>query len=175
MQDPTFGPLQKVQESIKLEESSNPRPSGMNSSRYPKSKKRCALIVDDDQINLLVVSKYLDSFEMTYQTAVNGKVAIELIESNAKIFKFFDIILMDCDMPVMNGFQATRIIVDMIKKNKIPDVPIVAVTANITTADVETCRSAGMSFYIPKPLHKQPFRDKLESIFNEFESRLEKS
>ncbi len=69
------------------------------------------LIVDDDQINIMVLTKYMESFnDCEFETAFQGKQAVDIVKNNAARGLFFDVILMDCNMPVMDGFQASRII-----------------------------------------------------------------
>lgn len=67
---------------------------------------------------------------------------------------------MDCQMPVMDGFQASKILVDMMKNKLIPKIPIIACTAHAFDEDIEKCRSNGMSLHLAKPVSL----DKLDLI-----------
>ena len=87
--------------------------------------------------------------------AGNGEEAIVEIEKTE-----VDIILMDCQMPVMDGFEATKIIRNA--KSSIRKVPIIAVTANSTTLDRERCIESGMDDYIPKPIDLDELTVKLD-------------
>ena len=81
--------------------------------------------------------------------AINGRVAVSLLEN-----KSFDLILMDLQMPIMNGFEATQYIRKNAGKLKNSDVPIVAVTANAVIGCREECLSVGMDDYVTKPVNK---------------------
>ena len=89
--------------------------------------------------------------------AVNGKVAVEAVGQQP-----FDLILMDCEMPEMNGFEASAAIVGMKAKSLIPDIPIVALTAYAMKGDREKCLAAGMNDYLTKPVRKADLRKMLE-------------
>ena len=120
------------------------------------------LIVDDDLTNIFVIKQYLDKFDLSYETANNGREAIQQII----VKKNFDLILMDCNMPIMNGFECSKKIQKMIQDKEIPNIPIVALTANASIKDVEDCKKAGMSFYLSKPVSKKNFKEMLSKIFN---------
>lgn len=101
------------------------------------------LVVEDVALNQLLMKTLLEDFGFRMDIAGNGKVAIEKLESDA-----FDLILMDLQMPEMNGFAAT----EHIRKKLKLDVPIIALTADVTTVDLEKCREVGMNDYISKPI-----------------------
>ena len=127
------------------------------------TKKHRILIVDDDQINIMVLSRYVESYgDFEFETAFNGKQAVEIVTSNAERGLFFDIILMDCNMPVMDGFQATRLILELSKKNIISKVSIIASTANASPEDFAKCHENGMVDVLFKPYGKHVLRSKLE-------------
>ena len=86
--------------------------------------------------------------------AYNGKEAVELVKTHP-----FDAVLMDCHMPIMDGYEATRIIRSVLNK---PDLPIIAVTANVMHGDREKCYSAGMDDYITKPYERHELLEVLE-------------
>ena len=89
------------------------------------------------------------------ETAANGELAVKYVEEHPT-----DLILMDCQMPVMDGYEATRCIREFSKgKNEIP---IVAVTANAMSTDKEKCLDAGMDDYIPKPVKKNTLEEKID-------------
>lgn len=102
------------------------------------------LLVEDNDINRLYASNVLKTWNCSLEIAENGYVAIEKLKNN-----FFDIILMDVQMPVMDGYEATQAIrMSEPPKNKIP---IIALTANATRKDIERCLAAGMNDCVPKP------------------------
>ena len=101
------------------------------------------LVVEDLELNQLLIRTLLDDFGFECEIAANGKLAIERLEN-----KNFDIILMDLQMPEMNGFEATEYIRNKLKLT----IPIIALTADVTTIDAEKCINAGMNDYISKPV-----------------------
>jgi PAS domain S-box-containing protein len=102
------------------------------------------LLVEDNDINRLYANSILKNWDCKVDMAENGYVAVEKIKDNN-----FDIVLMDIQMPVMDGFEATKAIRlgDSTGKN----IPIIALTANATRKDIEKCLAAGMNDCIPKP------------------------
>lgn len=103
------------------------------------------LIADDDVRNIFSLTKALESVDMNVISAVNGKEALEILDSRSDI----DIILMDMMMPEMDGYETTRRIIGK-KINK--KLPIIAVTAKAMAGDREKCINAGASDYISKPV-----------------------
>ena len=101
------------------------------------------LVVEDIPLNQLLMRTLLDEFEFECDIASNGKIAIEKLRT-----KSYDIILMDLLMPEMNGFEATKYI-----RNKMNSkIPIIALTADVTTVDLAKCKAVGMNDYIAKPV-----------------------
>jgi PAS domain S-box-containing protein len=112
--------------------------------RVEKSKQRFKiLVVEDVKLNQLLIKTLLEEFGYDQDIAENGKIAVEKCEQNS-----YDLILMDLHMPEMNGFEATEQIRTKLRSN----VPIIALTADVTTVDVERCRAVGMTDYISKPI-----------------------
>ncbi|MCE3278518.1 MAG: histidine kinase [Bacteroidetes bacterium] len=101
------------------------------------------LVVEDIALNQLLMKTLLEDFGFEMEIASNGRIAIEKLGQN-----HYDIILMDLQMPEMNGFEATEHIRQIIKS----DIPIIALTADVTTVDVEKCKAVGMNDYISKPI-----------------------
>lgn len=102
------------------------------------------LLVEDNDINRLYAKSVLKNWNCRTETAENGLVAIEKLKVSS-----FDVILMDVQMPVMDGYDTTKAIRMMPEPLK--SIPIIALTANATHADVERCLAAGMNDYLPKP------------------------
>ena len=105
----------------------------------------------------------LTSLDYKTDWARNGQEAIEKIEENLKNNKIFEVILMDYNMPVMNGVEATLILNDKIQKNLIPFLEIVGVTAYTDDESMRKCLDAGMKTVLTKPVSKA----KLEIVMRE--------
>lgn len=122
-----------------------------------KSKHLRVLLVEDNDINRLYAKSILKNWQCVTDTAENGLVAIEWIKNHS-----YDIVLMDIQMPVMDGYETTKAIRMMAPPQC--NVPIIALTANATKPDVEKCLAAGMNDYLSKPftpddLYKKLFKD----------------
>ena len=129
-----------------------------------KNKKKI-LVVDDDQINHIVISEYLKASEFCDSTrAYNGLEAFEIVEKEALERKYFDLIIMDCNMPVLDGFQSTELINQAINEGRIPFVTIVALTANVSASDKGECIRRGMSEVWTKPVQKAEFLTQVHRI-----------
>ena len=101
------------------------------------------LVVEDIPLNQLLMRTLLDDFGFECDIAGNGKIAIEKMENSS-----YDVILMDLQMPEMNGFEAT----DFIRNIMNSGIPIIALTADVTTVDLAKCKAVGMNDYIAKPV-----------------------
>ena len=113
------------------------------------------LVVEDMILNQLLMKTLLDDFGFECDITANGKIAIEKLKQ-----KSFDIILMDLQMPEMNGFEATEYIRNTMHSNT----PIIALTADVTTVDLAKCRAVGMNDYIAKPLDERLLYSKIVSL-----------
>jgi len=112
----------------------------------PEMKDIKVLVVEDIALNQLLMKTLLDDYGFECDFAGNGRVAIEKLENNT-----YDIILMDLQMPEMNGFEAA----EHIRYHLNLKVPIIALTADVTTADLRKCKAAGMNAYISKPVNEK--------------------
>ncbi|MDQ3047310.1 MAG: ATP-binding protein [Bacteroidota bacterium] len=101
------------------------------------------LVVEDIPLNQLLMKTLLEEFGFDMDIAQNGKIAIEKLSTQT-----YDLILMDLQMPEMNGFEAT----EYIRKTLKSEIPIIALTADVTTVDVEKCKAVGMNDYLSKPI-----------------------
>ena len=110
------------------------------------------LVVEDIALNQLLMRTLLDDFGFECDIAGNGKIAIEKMQS-----KIYDLVLMDLQMPEMNGFEATEYIRNEMKS----DVPILALTADVTTVDLAKCKAVGMNDYIAKPVDEKLLYSKM--------------
>jgi len=104
------------------------------------------LLVEDDKINRLIVATILKRQNVNLTKANNGVEAIEILKN-----KDFDLILMDIQMPIMNGIDATNII----RKELKIETPIIALTANSFTAEIDEVIQVGMNDYLTKPFEEQ--------------------
>jgi signal transduction histidine kinase len=104
------------------------------------------LVVEDIRLNQLLMQTILEDFNFKYDIADNGKIAVNKMQTET-----YDIILMDLQMPEMNGFEAT----EYIRNTMNSKIPIIALTADVTTVDVEKCKAVGMNDYMSKPLDEQ--------------------
>lgn len=112
------------------------------------------LLVEDNDVNRLYAESILRKWQCKTDTAENGFVAIQKLKSN-----IYDVILMDVQMPVMDGFEATTAI--RLMPDPVRNTPIVALTANATKADIEKCLRAGMNEFLPKPFTPEDLYTKL--------------
>ncbi|MDZ4664040.1 MAG: ATP-binding protein [Bacteroidota bacterium] len=113
------------------------------------------LLVEDIPINQFLAQTILHDFGFESDIAENGKMAIELLEKND-----YDIVLMDLMMPEMNGFEATKHIRNTMLPPK-STIPIIALTADVTKADVDRCEEAGMNEYVSKPINENELLKKI--------------
>lgn len=125
-------------------------PSGAELKPEQASKALQILLVEDNQVNQLVASSILKKLGHTVESVENGQRALDAMSAQD-----FDLVLMDCQMPIMDGYEATR----RIRQNSHwQEVPIIAVTANVMQGDREDCITAGMNDYITKPYKREELR-----------------
>lgn len=108
--------------------------------------KARVLLVDDMMTNQLVAMEILRKFAITPDIATNGKEALTAVNENS-----YDLVLMDCQMPIMDGYAATEFIRAEEKEQNRKRLPIIALTANAMQGDKELCISSGMDDYLAKP------------------------
>jgi len=125
-------------------------------------KNKKVLVVEDIALNQLLMKTLLDDFGFELDIADNGKIAIEKLTNES-----YDIILMDLHMPEMNGFEAT----EYIRKKLNSQIPIIALTADVTTADLQKCKALGMNDYISKPLDEKLLYSKIISLLKKPEPK----
>jgi PAS domain S-box-containing protein len=113
------------------------------------------LVVEDIALNQLLMKTLLDDFGFERDIASNGKIAIEKLQA-----KSYDVILMDLQMPEMNGFEAT----EYIRNTMNSKIPIIALTADVTTVDLAKCKAVGMNDYIAKPIDEKLLYSKIISF-----------
>jgi len=118
----------------------------------PELNSISVLVVEDIVLNQLLMKTLLDDYGFERDIADNGKIAIEKLKN-----KTYDVILMDLQMPEMNGFEAT----DYIRNIMNLDIPIIALTADVTTVDLAKCKAVGMNDYIAKPVDERILYSKI--------------
>jgi len=107
-------------------------------------------VVDDNQFNLFLAEALLDKLGCRVETADNGSRALELVAERE-----FALILMDCHMPVMDGFATTRKIRQLKKAgNSESHLPIIALSADVQKNILDLCQNAGMDDYLSKPYNE---------------------
>lgn len=129
----------------------------------PKQLSAKVLLVEDNPINQMVAQKLLEKVGLKAVLANNGVEALKVLQEQS-----FDLVLMDCQMPEMDGFDATREIRKLdIRALYDQHLPIVAMTANVMSGDRERCLDVGMDDYIGKPVQ----RDHLEAVLHKWLGR----
>jgi len=108
------------------------------------------LLVEDNRVNQEVALRTLKSFGIEAQAAADGAQAVTRVRESR-----FDLVLMDCQMPVMDGYEASRRIRTWEQEGAHPHLTIVAMTANALEGDRERCLNAGMDDYLPKPVKRE--------------------
>ena len=116
---------------------------------------RRVLVVDDNTFNLMVVKNLLKDEGYKIETAIDGQDALDKFEEAMKEKQSFDLILMDLQMPIMDGFEASRRLIQMMKMRGVKETPIIPLTANCDAESAERCKKIGMRGFITKPLTKE--------------------
>jgi signal transduction histidine kinase len=120
-----------------------------------KLSKLNILLVEDNQLNVKLMLSLFSEYNLELQVAENGSIGIEKLRE----YKF-DIVLMDMEMPVMNGYEAATIIRNEMKSN----IPIIAMTAHAMAGEKERCLSLGMNDYISKPINANLLFEKIYDL-----------
>ena len=113
----------------------------------PTQQRGRILLVEDNPVNQLVAKGMLGKLGADVMVVAHGAEALDQLELNR-----FDLVLMDCNMPVMDGYEASR---HIRRSGRWPDLPIVALTANAMPEERERCRAAGMNDYLAKPFRRE--------------------
>lgn len=119
------------------------------------------LLVEDNDINRLVVEGILEGVGLTLVMAKNGQEALDLMLC-CEVSEPYTLIIMDCQMPVMDGYEATRNIREGNAGHHYINIPIIAITANAMDGDRKVCVEAGMSDYVSKPIDSDLLINKLK-------------
>lgn len=117
------------------------------------------LVVEDNEMGQTVARLMLQQFGFTVDIANHGAEGAEKAASES-----YSLILMDCQMPVMDGFESTVEIRRRERVSNLPPVPIIALTANVQPSDIQKCLESGMDDFLPKPLRKDALVSKLQKL-----------
>ncbi|MGH7238346.1 MAG: response regulator, partial [Candidatus Saccharimonadales bacterium] len=118
------------------------------------------LLVEDNEINQQVATELLRTAGYSCDVRENGKQAVEAVQSGN-----YDLVLMDCQMPEMDGYEATRYIRNKLKPPK-SNVPVVAMTAHAISGEEDKCYKIGMNGYISKPFNPQNLYNKVAAVLS---------
>lgn len=144
----------------------NKQPASKSAStNLPDFSQRRLLVVEDNLVNQKVILAMLAKFKITPDVADNGQIALNLLASHA-----YDLVFMDCQMPVMDGYEATRALRKLEEERLNQHIPIVALTAHATDEARELCSAAGMDDYLSKPINKESLAGILSHWLNKPEA-----
>jgi len=126
-----------------------------NPENQNANNEQCILVAEDEEINFLFINEILSGYKTKILRAINGQEAVDMIKENTDI----NLVLMDIKMPVMDGYEATRLI-KQIRDN----VPVIAQTAYAMSGDKEKSLEAGCDDYISKPVKKDALMEKINQF-----------
>jgi len=136
------------------------QPSIENAQANDFSGKRL-LLVEDNELNMEIANEILCNAGFSVETAQNGQIAVEMVEKST--VGYYDAVLMDIQMPVMDGYQASRKIRSLERKD-LAEIPIIALTANVLDEDKKKALSNGMNAHIAKPIDVKVMYEVLSNI-----------
>ncbi|MDR3288310.1 MAG: response regulator [Peptococcaceae bacterium] len=142
-----------------------PKDEGLMISRRHSFAGYTILLAEDIEIHRIILERYLTDTGVQIDHAENGRVALEMFKKNPQKY---DLILMDIHMPEMNGYEATRGIRDL-DLPKAPEVPIIAMTANVFVEDIDKCLRNGMNDHLAKPIQVEQLFAKLRYYLTQYE------
>ena len=128
--------------------------------RISKIPKIHLLVAEDNKVNQIVIQNILTEIGLTSDLVENGFQALDAITK-----KQYDIVLMDCQMPEMDGYEATQLIREWERTHERQPTPIIALTANATSGDEQKCLDAGMDAYCSKPIDLNLLSDAILKFF----------
>lgn len=120
------------------------------------------LIVDDSPVNQLVAGSFVESFDLSYLVADNGLIALDKLKNDLDNEIVF--VLMDCQMPELDGFRATKFIRRGYCGEAKKHIPIIALTGSANDSDIKACYEAGMDSFLSKPINKERLAELLEKF-----------
>ncbi len=144
---------------LDLTPEAEPVPAGVPPQSEAPARRLSILVAEDNSINRQLAARMLEKLGHSVALAENGREAVEASERQA-----FDAILMDVQMPEVDGYKATAAIRSREQERGDPRTPIIALTAHAMTGDRENCLNAGMDGYLSKPIRSNELREVLEGI-----------
>jgi PAS domain S-box-containing protein len=120
------------------------------------------LMAEDNRINAEFAKEMLEKLKCTVTLVKHGREAYEILQKNRE----FEMIFMDCQMPIMDGFEATKLVREYEIGNNLKHIPIIALTANAMKGDREKCIQAGMDDYLSKPVRQKDFAGMIRKWLN---------
>lgn len=138
-------------------------PTGEEVANSSGGSKHAALVVEDNPVNQRVAARLLAHLGFQVRCACNGAVALDDVQSREG---HYDVILMDCQMPDLDGWEATRRIRDWERRNRTAPTAIIAMTADVLPQTETSCLDAGMDAYLPKPVSRDQLRTALRRLIN---------
>ncbi len=162
--EPDKGTEFVLQFTFKLQEQVQPeqQPAAEAASANDFSGRRL-LLVEDNELNMEIAQELLRTVGFSVETAQNGQIAVEMVRNSTA--GYYDAILMDIQMPIMNGYQASREI-RRLENRELSEIPIIALTANTFDEDKKEALSSGMNAYVAKPIDVMVLYETLKKILN---------
>ncbi|KFA97163.1 hybrid sensor histidine kinase/response regulator [Vibrio sp. ER1A] len=136
--------------------------TGDNDTNSKPKRTFRILVVEDNKINQQIVGLNLKKLSISFVIANNGQEAVEIYQRD---YSSIGLILMDCMMPVLDGFEATKAIREFEAKKALKQTHIIALTASVLDDDIQKCYQSGMDDYLPKPFKREVLMEKLDSKF----------
>lgn len=144
----------KTNELIKVDVGKSLKRTGLENE--PKATGAKILVAEDNLVNQVFIREILEEMQAKTTIVATGKEALDAMENTR-----FDLIVMDCLMPEMDGFEATQILRKREKNNATGHIPVLALTANAMKGDREKCLEAGMDDYLSKPVRKIELKERV--------------
>ena len=135
-------------------------PAAESDANGQRLRGRRVLVVEDNPVNLMVINGMLKKLGMICETADNGQTALELLRDH---HPRFDLVLMDCEMPVLDGYAAARALRDHEREQQLNPLPVIALSAHVLPEHQDRARDCGMDDHLAKPLEFSALKIKLVS------------
>ncbi len=148
-------------EQVQPEQAQHEPPSSVGTVHENDFTGKRLLLVEDNELNMEIANEILSYAGFSVETAQNGQIAVEMVQNSAE--GYYDVILMDIQMPVMDGYQATRKIRSLERKD-LAEIPIIALTANVFDEDKKKALESGMNAHLGKPLDVKAMFEVLGNI-----------